>query len=98
MLSRTSLEGALTPEDPTLKAELEFFESQKALLLQTHAGQFALVVGRELVGVYSTEEEAYQAGLKRIGNKPFLIRQIRAEEPRLQAPVISVGMNLGSGT
>jgi len=50
------------------------------------------------LGVYTTEEEAYEEGLKKIGNRPFLIRQIRKEQPRLQAPVISVGMNLGSGT
>lgn len=95
MIDKISLETALAEEDPTLKSEIEFFESQKESLLKTHPGQYALVVGRKPVGVYTTEEEAYRAGLKEVGNKPFLIRQIRDEEPRFQVPLISVGINLG---
>lgn len=82
--------------DPSLKEELEFFETQKESLLATHLGQFALVYGRALVGVYTTEEEAYEDGLKKIGNRPFLIRQIRDQEPPLQAPALFVGIDLGS--
>ncbi len=82
--------------NPALQAEIEFFESQKEALLSTHEGQFALVADRRLVGVYTTQEEAYQAGLRLLGNRPFLIRQIRSQEPPLQAPVLFVGIDLGS--
>ncbi len=82
--------------DPILQAEIEYFESQRELLLQHHEGQFALVSGREIVGTFTTEAEAYETGLRKIGNKPFLIREIRAQEPPLQAPVLFVGIGLGS--
>lgn len=80
----------------TLSEENAFFEAQKEALLKTHEGQFALVSGQELLGTYTTEAEAYQAGLARLGNRPFLIRQIRSEEPPLQAPVLFVGLNIGT--
>ena len=78
-----------------LKTELEFFESQRDALLETHRGQFALISGREIVGVYTTESEAYEAGLEKLGNKPFLIREIREEDRTFQAPALFVGLNIG---
>ena len=86
----------MADESTTLTEEIAFYESEKESLLATHEGQYALISGRELLGVHTTEEAAYEAGLEKLGNKSFLIRRIRKEEPRLQAPVISVGMNLGS--
>lgn len=79
-----------------LDEESEFFETQREALLLNHEGQFALVSGRRIVGTFTTESEAYEAGLDELGNRPFLIRQIRREEPTLQAPVLFVGLNLGS--
>lgn len=84
--------------NPTLQAEIEYFESQRAQLLQNHEGQFALVTDQRIVGTFTTEEEAYEAGLRQLGNKPFLIRQIRSQEPPMQAPALFVGLNLGSVT
>ena len=86
----------MTDTAQALSAEIEFFESQKELLLKNHEGQFALVSGRKILGTFTTEEEAYQAGLDHVGNKPFLIRRILRQEPPLQAPVLFVGVNLGS--
>jgi hypothetical protein len=96
MLDRTSVEAVVVEAAQTLRTEIEFFESQKELLLENHEGQFALVSGQQILGTFTTEAEAYQAGLDHIGNKPFLIRQILRQEPPLQAPVLFVGVNLGS--
>ena len=84
--------------EDTLNTEIEYYDTQKAALLVQHEGQYALVSGTHLLGTYTAEEEAYAAGLKLVGNKPFLIRQIRKDEPHLQAPVLFVGLNLGSIT
>jgi len=79
-----------------LEVESEYFESQRQMLLQHHEGQFALISGQRILGTYTTEAEAYEAGLSQLGNRPFLIRQIRSEEPTLQAPVLFVGLNVGT--
>ena len=83
-------------DETALQEELEYFETQKEALLKTHEGQFALVAGQKLVGTYTTESDAYEAGLRQFGNRPFLIRRIRSQEPLLQAPVLLVGVDLGS--
>ncbi len=85
-------ENAMTP----LGAEIEYYESQKESLLNHHEGQFVLVSGRQILGTYTTESEAYEAGLNQVGNRPFLIRQIRSHDLPLQAPVLFVGLDLGS--
>ena len=83
-------------DNTTLQEELEYFETQKEALLKTHEGQFALVAGQKLIGTYTTEADAYEAGLGQFGNRPFLIRKIRSQEPPLQVPVLFVGVDLGS--
>ncbi len=90
--------GGIMPktDETVLQEELEYFETQKEALLKTHAGQFALVAGKELIGTYTTESDAYEAGLKQFGNRPFLIRRISSQEPPLQAPVLFVGVDFGS--
>lgn len=74
-----------------LRTEIAYYDTQKKLLLGHHEGQFALVSGQHLLGTFTTEEEAYKAGLAQVGNVPFLIRRIRTNEPALQAPVLFVG-------
>jgi hypothetical protein len=50
-------------------------------LLSTHPGQFAAVVESEILGVWPTREEALTAAVERAGEGPFMVRQVRAEEP-----------------
>ena len=64
-----------------LQEELAFFNEKKAELLQTHCGQFALIKGRALIGIYPTRLQAYTEGVKRFLTAPFLARQILDEYP-----------------
>lgn len=82
--------------DTPLHEELEYYESQRASLVAHHEGMFALVHGASLLGTFTTEVEAYEAGLRQIGNLPFLVREIRREDVKLQAPVLFVGVGVGS--
>lgn len=75
-----------------LEKELKFFEEQRAEWLQNHAGKFALVKGRELVGVFDSDEAAYQAGVGRWGNTPFLIKQILLHDQIEQIPALMYGL------
>jgi hypothetical protein len=67
-----------------LDAELRYYESHKADLLKAYKGQVALIRGEALVGVFSTEEEAYQAGSRQFGDLPTLI--VRVEEGPVPHP------------
>jgi len=64
-----------------LQEELAFFAEIKEELLQTHRGQFALIKGRSLIGIYPTRLEAYTEGVKRYLAGPFLMKQILDVEP-----------------
>ena len=65
-----------------LNTELKYYEAHKADLLKAYRGQVVLIRGETTVGVFSTEEEAYQAGIKQFGNLPFLITRVE-EGPAL---------------
>ena len=80
------------PEDSPLATELAFFEQNRANWLSHYDGQFALVKGRELLGVFSTQADAIQAGLARLGNVPFLVRQVLASEPVALSPALVLGL------
>ena len=75
-----------------LEQEIRFFEEQKPELLKHHEGKFALVVGKSLLGIFDSHEEAYKAGLARVGNRPMLIKQILRVEPTQSAPALARGL------
>lgn len=75
-----------------LEQELEFYQSQKQALLQTHKGQYALIKGEKLLGTYTTFEEAFNAGVAAVGTEPFLIKEITEKDASVQNPTLAVGM------
>ena len=74
-----------------LQTELEFYNNQKAELLKHYQGQFALIKGKKLIGTYTTWEEALNDGVKRLGNVPFLIKQVQEKDEIVQFPALAVG-------
>lgn len=75
-----------------LKEELHFYQKNKDKYLKYYLGQFVLIKGEKMVGNFTTEEEAYKAGVERFGNTPFLIRQVLKEEPINAIPALTVGL------
>lgn len=73
-----------------LNQEREFYEAHKPDLLQKHRGQFVLIKGDQLVGVFQSAESAYLAGLEKFGVEAFLVRQVLEAEPVGFAPMMSV--------
>ena len=63
-----------------LERELETFEKKLPELKAEHEGKFALVHGDELVDVFTSYEDAIEAGYSRFGLDPFLVKQIHALE------------------
>ncbi len=72
--------------------ELAFYAEQKPGLLEKYEGKFALIKGRELLGVFDTPSAAYEEGLKRLGNVPMLIVQVLRVEPRAWIPALQLGL------
>lgn len=72
-----------------LEKELEFFQTiRKNLLERGEEGKFALIKGNEHAGTFSTEQLAFEEGVRRWGNSPFLvIRVTKGLEPKQEAGV-----------
>ncbi len=75
-----------------LDEELKLFESQHKELLKHHENQFVLISGDKLLGSYTTDLEAYEAGLEQVGNKPFLVKRVVKGEDIERAPALALGL------
>jgi len=65
-----------------LQEELKVFELHKPAWLQTHLGEFVVIVGSRVVGFHVNYESAFKAGLSAAGlGNNFLVKQVYAEEP-----------------
>jgi len=63
-----------------LEKELETYK-QKLLELKAEEGKFVLIQGSDVVGTYTSYEDAIQEGYSKFGaNTPFLVKQIQAME------------------
>ena len=75
-----------------LETELKFFEKNKKEFLKKYKNSFVLIKKNEFGGVYTTEQEAYKAGVEKYGDKPFLIKQVTEKETEISFPALSVGL------
>ncbi len=75
-----------------LEAENAYFAAHKAELLQHHLGQYALIADDRLLGTFTLYQEAYEAGIRELGNRPMLIRPVAADEPLAQMPALVLGL------
>ena len=64
----TSVDNALATELATFKARLPE--------LLVREGEFVLIKGQDLVGIYPTLREALEAGAEKFGEEPALIKKI----------------------
>jgi len=74
-----------------LEKEIKYFKSKKSEFLKTYLNQFVLIKDEELIGSYTTEAEAYKAGVEKFGNEPFLIKQVMEKEETISFPALMVG-------
>ena len=76
-----------------LLKELAFYKSKKNELVKTHMNQFVLIKDNNLIGAFTNELEAYQTGVKKYGNSPFLIKKVANEEDRQEdVPALTIGI------
>ena len=75
-----------------LEKEYIYYQTNKDKLIREHLGEYTLIKGEEIVGYFSSEKKAYEDGLKRFGNQPFLIEKITREEEVTQSPALVLGI------
>jgi hypothetical protein len=60
----------------SLDRELETYAKHRDELLGKSAGQYALIHKDEVLGVYESKSDALKEGYRRLGNVPFLVKEI----------------------
>lgn len=81
-----------TIDDTVLNEEIQYFDESLEDWLKQYPGMVALVKGRNLIGVYNTEEEALAEGARRYQLQPYLIRHIVREQPNISVPALTLGI------
>ena len=78
-------------EKSILQTEREFYDKHRQEYLKLYKGQFVLIKGDKLIGTYTTDAEAYRAGVEQFGNQPFLIKQVLDDDTTVSFPALTVG-------
>ena len=74
-----------------LEREKRFLASKLRELLADHADQWVIVKDEQIHGYYHDPNEAYARGIEQFGLQPFLLAQVRTEEPA-QLPSLTSGL------
>jgi len=72
--------------------ELAAFAAKKQELLGVCLGKFAAFKGNEFLGVFDSYQSAFNAGVEKLGNVPFLIKHVTPEEPEASVPALCLGL------
>jgi hypothetical protein len=83
---------ATKEQQDQLVAEIRAYDSMRDELLKHHLGKFALVKNGQLEGTFTTESEAYAAGIQKFDGATFLVRQIVPEAEVAAMPALFAGL------
>jgi len=86
---RTSLAPSGAEAEDALSVLAEEIAVYRLLLpelLRDHEGQYVLVKGTEVIGVFPDRSQALREGYRRFDVSPFLVRQITASQPVVYLP------------
>src|SRR5437763_89858 len=81
---RPTLHYTELPEDKDDPAWSTYRREVGRLLAEGHEGKWVLIKGEEIIGLWSTGEEAKEVALQKFLLQPVLIHQIRTREPILR--------------
>ncbi len=74
-----------------LEAEVRTYRAHRAELLKEARGKWALVHDAQILGTYDTQMDAINAGYAKLGNVPFLVKQICRAQSVYELVSFSVG-------
>ncbi len=75
-----------------LDVEIGFYDEHKEEFIKEHTNRHLLIKGEQLVGHFSTAEQAVGEGVRRFGKEPFLVRLSGTETPQFTVPVLALGL------
>lgn len=78
-------------EKPILQTERDFYDAHKQEYVKVYKNQFVLIKDENFIGAFTTEAEAYKAGVEHFGNQPFLIKQVVENDGTVSFPALTVG-------
>ncbi|HVC22708.1 MAG TPA: hypothetical protein VNH82_04700 [Candidatus Dormibacteraeota bacterium] len=76
----------------SFERELALYETKRQELIVSHLGQYVVIHGDTVLGVYPNFADAYGSGVAEFGQEPFLVRQISTEDPTAQNPALYAGI------
>lgn len=71
------------PDSPLLEEWESYRQEVGRLLAEGKEGQFVLIKGRQIIGLYATEREALEHGYRMSPCQAFFVHQVRQREPLL---------------
>jgi Arc/MetJ-type ribon-helix-helix transcriptional regulator len=73
-----------------LAEEMTTYRGHLPELLGDHEGQFVLIKGTEIAGIFPDRSAALREGYRRFGVVPLLVRQIAASDPSVYLPNVAL--------
>jgi hypothetical protein len=71
-------------QEAMFEVEYAAFEQVCTGMVEEHEGEYVVIRGTDVLGVYPTAVDAFEAGISKVGvDKPFLLERIA---PRQRAP------------
>jgi hypothetical protein len=75
-----------------LSEELSFYSDIKEKLLEESRGKYVLIKGKRVAGIFDSEKSAYEKGLEKFGDIPFLIKKVADESCVESIPALTLGV------
>ena len=76
-----------------LDKERQLFRDKHTEFVAQHLGQFVVIKGDDLTGVFNTMDEALAEGARRFGLQPFLVRQVTESiNETIDIPALTLGI------
>ena len=70
-----------TVEIDPFEEDMQYFNSIREALTESHKGKFVLIKDKENIGIFSNFEDAHKEALNRFGDAEVVIAQIGVEAP-----------------
>jgi hypothetical protein len=78
--------------DEILRKEWETFQSMKPELLPHHLGKFILIHDGKFIDAFDTRSAAYDFGIRKFGNVPLFISQLKQNDDTETMPALKLGV------
>lgn len=72
--------------------EDHYYQRHRNELITHHKRKYALIKNDALLGIFDTEEAAFDVGIQKLGIQPFYLKQILDEDEIIEIPALTLGL------